>query len=278
MKIFQIVFINSYYKSHDLGHDFSIQPTASTISWMAKRNIRLLRYGSRIVLVWLVQHYDDPLELFKKKVEGLTISFIVTLQNSQLLNLSELEIGHPTGTVYYLHNRHPHKDHLLHSKTFIGATDLLEVQALAHEALTQPGNAVWGMIDIDFSYWSAAVFKQQDLPITYTIQVKNRATFWRYYFVDMTQQLKGELSVVASGTSASFAAVQHVPERLHTYWTESKAPIELYDHYAHSFALCKRDKKNETIVVEKLPYPTPGTLTRGGSNKKKLYSDIVVYV
>lgn len=281
-KLFRIAISNHYYKSNNVRDDFDIEPTRSTGSWMAERRVRILRYSDGIALIWLSQDYDHPLELFKKKTDGITLSFVMTLKNSQALNLLELEVGYSTGQVYYLYNGHTHNHNWLHSKPFMGSADLVKIQEVAHYP-TQPGWNVFAMIDIDLTHWSYTVSKQKDSrfvePITYSIKIQNRSTFWRYHLVDTQKRLNGPLSILSKGDTAYFSPVKASTELPHTYCAESTMPIELCDQYDHSFSLCKLSgAKGETILLEKLPYPTYDSLKKDKDDKKKLYSDIVVYV
>lgn len=282
-KLFRIVVSNGYYKSHsDLRNDFDIEPTALTASWMAQRGIRILDRPDGIELVWLSQGYDTPLELFKKKSEGVVLSFVMVLKNSRTLNLSDLESGYATGETYYLHNGYP--NNLMHSKASITKSDLVKVKDLPHYP-THPGPHVFALIDVDFSHWTRNVNKQKTNlffdPVTYKIKIQNRATFWRYYLVDTKKRLNGVLQILSKGNDSYFTDVKVWDETPNTYCAESTMPIDLYDTYDHSFSLCSLDTsvaKNEITILEKLPYPTYDSLKKDGSNKKKLYSDIVVYV
>lgn len=278
-KLFRIVISNGYYKSNKPQNDFDIEPTKATASWMAARRVRLLGHPDGIELIWLSQDYDHPLALFKKKSAGITFSFVVTLKNSQLLNLAELEAGYSTGQVYYLHNGHT-DHHLLHSKASMGKSDLVKIQDVPHYP-TGPGWNVFAMIDIDLTRFVHALSDQKErtlvAPITYTIKIQNRATFWRYYFVDTNQQLGKALKILSKGDASYFGAVKALPECPNTYCVESTRPMELCDRYDRSFSLCTLGgAKGETILLEKLPYPTYDALKK--DKGKKHYSDIVVYV
>ncbi|WP_419241499.1 hypothetical protein [Cardinium endosymbiont of Nabis limbatus] len=281
-KLFRIAISNDYYKSGNVQNDFAIQPTQSTAAWLTARRVRLLDHPDGIELIWLSQHYDDPLTLFQQKAEGITLSFVMTLKNSQALNLSELEAGYPTGAVYYLHNGHTHNNHSLHRKTFMSSADLVKIQEVVHYP-TEPGWNVFAMIDIDLAHWAHALSKQKDsrcpAPVTYAIKVKNRSTFWRYYVVDTKNQLNGPLGILSEGDPSYFSVVKASSELPNTYCAESTKPMELCDRYDRSFSLCKLGgTKGETILIEKLPYPTYDSLKKDKSNTKKRYSDIVVYV
>ena len=279
-KLFRIVVSNSYYKSNNVQNDFDIEPIQATASWMAARRVRILRHSDGIELIWLSQDYDHPLELFKKKADGITLSFVMTLKNSQTLNLAELEAGYPTGQVYYLYNGHTDHNNLLHSKAFMGKSDLVKIQEVPHYP-TGPGWNVFAMIDIDLTHWIHALQKDSRsvAPITYTVRIQNRSTFWRYYLVDTQKRLNGTLGILSQGDASYFSEVKPSTKFPNTYCAESTIPMELCDQYDRSFSLCRLDKsvaKNETILLEKLPYPTYDSLKK--DNKKKLYSDIVVYV
>lgn len=284
-KLFRIAISNNYYKSNNVKNDFDIEPIPSASSWMEQRQVRMLRHSDGIGLVWLSQNYDNPMELLRKKADGVVLSFVMTLKNTQALNLSELEAGHPTGQVYYLHNRHNNSDNSLHSKPFVSTSDMVKIKELGHYP-TQPGWNVFALIDIDLSHWMGKLSKQKNMLFTglnsYKIKVQNRSTFWRYYLVDTKQQLNGTLKISTKGSDiAYFGAVKPATALPNTYYAESTAPIAFCDQYDHFFSLSKFDKsgeKNEKILLERLPYPTYDAIRRDGSNKKKLYSDIVVYV
>ncbi|WP_123663564.1 hypothetical protein [Candidatus Cardinium hertigii] len=284
-KLFRIVIANSYYKSANIGNDFDIEPTPSTGSWMVQRKVRMLRHSDGIELIWFSENYDNPLALFKKKVEGVTISFIMSLKNSQALNRLELETGYPTGQVYYLHNRHDNNsNHLLHSKAFMGAADLVKISAVDHYP-THPGWDVFAMIDINLDLWLAKLSNPANNQLaaysTYKIRIQNRSTFWRYYLIDTAKRLQGTLSILSKGDPSYFGEVKASTEFPNTYCAESTMPMALCDQYDHYFSLSEIDKsgeKNTKILLEMLPYPTHDSLKKDKSNKKKLYSDIVVYV
>ncbi|TDG95291.1 hypothetical protein CCPUN_05450 [Cardinium endosymbiont of Culicoides punctatus] len=283
-KLFRIMISNRYYQVHNSENDFDIIPLPSTSSWMTQHQIRMLHYADGIELVWLSQNYDHPLELFKKKANGVTLSFVMTLKNTQTLNLSELEAGHPTGQVYYLHNRHDHNDNLLHGNAFISPLDLVKIKEVAHYP-TQPGWNVFAIIDMDLSYWMRQLSKQKDIGVhNYKIKIQNRSTFWRYYLVDTRNQLNGKCKILPKGDSNifCFGAVKSSTELPNTYYATSTAPIAFCDKYDYFFSLATFDKsdtgKNEKILLEKLPYPTYDSIKRDKGDKKKLYSDIVVYV
>lgn len=275
-KLFRIVISNHYYKSNNVRNDFHIEPTRSTASWMAARRVRMLRHADGIELIWLSQDYDHPLELFKKKADGVTLSFVVTLKNSQALNFLELEIGYPIGQVYYLHNGHTHHHNWLHSAPFMSKSDLVKIQEVAHYP---SGGSPFAMIDIDLVRWIHALSKQKDdlcvEPITYEIKVQNRSTFWRYYLVDTQKRLSGPLSILSKGDASYFSEVKVSTEFPNTYCAESTMPMELCDQYDRSFSLLG-GAKGETILLEKLPYPAYDSLKK--DKEKKRYSDIVVYV
>lgn len=89
------------------------------------------------------------------------------------------------------------------------------------------------------------------------------------------------LTILSKEDGSYFTAVKASTEFPNTYCAESTMAMELCDQYDRSFSLCKLDKSTEehtTIVLEKLPYPTYDSLKKDKTNKKKLYSDIVVYV
>lgn len=283
-KLFQIVISNNYYKSNNAGNDFGIVPAPSTVYWMEQRRVRMLYHSDGIELIWLSQNYDNPLELFKKKTDGIILSFVMMLKNNQALNFLELEAGHPTGQVYYLHNRHTNNNDLLHCQDFMSASDLVKIQEVVHYP-TQPGWDVFGLIDIDLSHWANKLSRQENrllegFPI-YKIKVQNRATFWRYYLVGTKQRLSGTLRILAQGDPTCFSSVKVAREFPNAYCAESITPLKLCDQYDHFFSLCKLDKseeKKETVLLDKLPYPMPDSLKKDKTNKKKFYSDIVVYV
>ncbi len=282
-KLFRIAISNDYYKSDHVRNDFDIEPTHATASWMAARRVRMLLCAADgIALIWLSQDYDHPLELFKKKADGITLSFVMTLKNTQVLNRSELEAGYATGQVYYLHNAHPHHNNWLHSQPFMGKADLVKIQEVVHYP-TEPGWNVFAIIDIDLTHWMHTLSKQKnDLfaePIVYKIKVRNRSTFWRYYVVDNKKRLSGPLRILSKGDASYFTEIKASTEFPNTYFAESTKPIELCDQYDRSFSLCKLDKSgSETILLEKLPYPTYDSLKKDRADQKKRYSDIVVYV
>ncbi|WP_342265094.1 hypothetical protein [Cardinium endosymbiont of Philonthus spinipes] len=281
-KLFRITISNNYYKSNNACNDFDIEPTRSTASWMAARRVRMLRHLDGIELIWLSQDYDHPLELFQKKADGITLSFVMTLKNSQALNLLELESGYSTGQVYHLYNWHAHHHNWLHSKPFMGSVDLVKIEEVAHYP-TGPGGNVFALIDIDLNHLGQAISKQKEPlfvePITYTIKVQNRSTFWRYYLVDTNKRLGGSLGILSKGDASYFGKVKVSTEFPNTYCAESTMPMELCDQYDRSFSLCKLGgEKGATILLEKLPYPTFDSLKKDKVNKKKHYSDIVVYV
>ncbi|MGI2262171.1 hypothetical protein ACRRVA_02590 [Candidatus Cardinium hertigii] len=282
-KLFRIAISNNYYKSNNVQNDFDIEPTFSTASWMVQRRVRMLRHSDGIELIWLSQDYDHPLELFKKKAEGIILSFMMILKNNQALNLSELDAGYPTGEVYYLSNRYGNSD-LLHNKPFMSRSDLVKIREVKHYP-TQPGCNVFAMIDIDLTHWVHLLSKQKEplftKTIVYKIKIQNRSTFWRYYLVDTKKRLNGLLTILSKEDGSYFTAVKASTEFPNTYCAESTMAMELCDQYDRSFSLCKLDKSTEehkTIVLEKLPYPTYDSLKKDKTNKKKLYSDIVVYV
>lgn len=282
-RLFRIAISNNYYKSNNVQNDFDIEPTRSTASWMLERRVRMLRHSDGIELIWLSQGYDHPLELFKKKAAGILLSFVMSLKNRQALNLLELEAGYPTGEVYYLYNGYANTD-LLHSNACMGKSDLVKIQEVKHYP-TQPGWNVFAIIDIDLTHWVRTLPKQKEPllrePITYKIKIQNRSTFWRYYFVDTKKRLNGPLGILSKGDASYFSAVKASTELPNTYCAESTVPMELCDQYERSFSLCKLDQsaaKNETILLEKLPYPTYDSLKKDRANTKKRYSDIVVYV
>ncbi|WP_243018231.1 MULTISPECIES: hypothetical protein [Candidatus Cardinium] len=283
-KLFRIVVSNSYYKSNAIQNDFNIQPIRSTACWMAERKVRILDHPDGIELIWLSQGYDDPLALLKKKADGITLSFVMTLKNSQALNLAQLETGYSNGQVYYLYNGHASNNHLLHSKAFMSESDLMKIQDVPHYP-TEPGWNVFAMIDIDLTHCIHALSKQKNSlfaqPVTYRIKIQNRSTFWRYYLVDTKKRLSGSLTILSNGDDSYFSQVKPSTKFRDTYCAESTMPMELCDQYDRSFSLCVFDKnspKGETILLEKLPYPTYDSLKKDGTGKKKLYSDIVVYV
>ncbi|TSJ80971.1 MAG: hypothetical protein NMK33_00275 [Candidatus Cardinium sp.] len=279
-KLFRIAISNHYYKSNNARNDFDIAPTRSTASWMAARKVRILPHSDGIELIWLSQDYDDPLTLFKKKAEGITLSFVMTLKSGWLLNLLELEAAYPTGQVYYLYNGRTHDPNCLHSKTFMGSADLAGIQDVVHYP-TEPGWNVFAIIDIDLTHWIDALQKGSlvGAPIVYKINIKNRATFWRYYVVDTKKQLSGALGILSKGDASYFSQVKACTELSDTYCAESTMPMELCDQYDRSFSLCKLGgAKGETILLERLPYPSYDSLKQDKRNTKKHYSDIVVYV
>ena len=280
-KLFRIAISNHYYKSNNAQNDFDIVPTRSTASWMAARRVRMLHHSYGIELIWLSQDYDDPLALFKRKAEGITLSFVMTLKNGALFNLLELEPGHSTGQVYYLHNGHTHDPNCLHSKAFMSSADLAKIQEVVHYP-TEPGWNVFAIIDIELTHWMDALSKQKNSPvvppIVYTIKMKNRATFWRYYVVDTKKQFDGALAILSKGDASYFSQVKASTESPHTYWAESTMPMELCDRYDRSFSLCKLGGAKGETILEKLPYPSYDSLKQDKRNTKKRYSDIVVYV
>ena len=285
-KLFRIVITNQYYKTDHVGDDFDIEPTVSTACWMEQRKIRLLNRAGGVELIWLSQHYDNPLELFKKKAAGVTLSFVMQLKNNKILNLSELEVGYATGQVYYLHNRRSNGSNILHGKAVMGISDLVKRQELAQNVST-PGKDVFAIIDIDLAHWMKQMAQQKNNELfsgfmTYGIKIQNRSTFWRYYLIDQQKRFNGILAIARQEEPSYFGQVVSSPTWPNTYCAESTVPIALYDQYDHIFSLHQLAPSGQgahpTILLDKLPYPTSESLKKDKVNKKKLYSDIVVYV
>jgi len=282
-KIFKIVVSNSYYSSVT-SNDFEIQPTHPTKNWLNQRKIRIINHSDGIELVWLSENYDNPLELLQKKANHVTASFVMTLKNSQVLNVSELEVGQPMGKVYYFHNKHNKEDQLLHPNSFISEVDLVDI-AQVQSYPNEPGWDIFAIIDIEMSRWFADLSRHKHtlftpLTITYEIKIQNRATFWRYCVVDTQKQLNGKIKVESQGDVA-FEDVKFAKEPKDVYYIESTHPIPLYDRYDSFFSLCQIDKgetNDKKVLIEKLPYPTYDSLKKDKKNQKKYYSDIVVYV
>ena len=282
-KLFRVIISNNYYKSKS-SDDFYIQPTKPTERWMKRRKVCILNHQDGIELLWLSENYDNPLELFQTKVDGVTLSFVMTLKNNQLLNLSNLEVGHPTGQVYYLHNLHNNNSNLLHSKDFISKLDLFDIKNIVHYP-TQPGWNIFAIIDINCNEWFHQLSKSTSSlfagPKSYEIKIQNRSTFWRYYFIDTKKRLNGTIKILSKGDPSYFDKVKASKDLPNVYCIESINPIKLYDQYDWVFSLYEIDKngtKSDKILLEQLPYPTYDSLKKDKKNKKKHYSDIVVYV
>ncbi|MBX9890109.1 MAG: hypothetical protein K2X94_02480 [Amoebophilaceae bacterium] len=284
-KLFRIVITNHYYKTQTRS-DFEIQPLPSTKQWLDQRKVVVLNQIDGIELVWLSENYDNPLALFETKAQGITLSFVMTLKNNQVLNVSALEVGHLTGEVYRLHNGQS-QQHLLHSGPFMSPSDLVATKQVKSYP-TAPGWNVFAMIDIDLSIWLQQLSKANnsslftDLNQPYRINIQNRATFWRYYIVDTKKQLNKDIKVVSKLDSAYFGAAELSKDSPDLYCIASTTPIELYDQYDGFFSLCQPADTETTpgikTLLEKLPFPTYDSLKKDGKNQKKYYNDIVVYV
>lgn len=282
IKLFQIVITNSYYTLPHDNKDFEIKPTLSSSHWLEQRNMRLLYHTDGIALAWCTQCYDDPLTLLQKKIEGVTLSFIILLQNSQLLNVSVLESTYAKNQCYHLHNRHKHNYGSLHSNSELSHRDLVQIDTLKQDL---PGQHIFGIVDIDLSYWLNNLPKALNIAsaalTTYYIKIKNRSTIWRYHLIDTTKRLNGTLKIVCQGNPSYFGEVKGSTQWPGSYYAESTEPMAFYDRYDRIFSLYKWDKgeeKQTTALREHLPYPNTNALKRDGKDKKKLYSDIVVYV
>ena len=283
-KLFRIVITNHYYKTQTRS-DFEIQPLPSTKKWLDQRKVVVLNQIDGIELVWLSENYDNPLALFATKAQGITLSFVMSLKNNHVLNVSELEVGHLTGQVYHLHNGQT-QQHLLHNGPFMNPSDLVAIKQVQSYP-TEPGWNVFAMIDIDLATWLQQLDKDNsslfaDLNQPYRINIQNRATFWRYYIVDTQKQLNKGIKVVSKLDRSYFGAAELSTDNPDLYCIASTTPIELYDQYDAFFSLCKPDDSETTpglkTLLEKLPFPTYDSLKKDRKNKKKYYNDIVVYV
>ena len=184
-------------------------------------------------------------------------------------------------TTYYFHNLlHPEK---LHAKEYISDADKLAIQKLAHYP-HKPGKNIFGLIDIYLEkLWKEHDFVIENLPITYTLNFKAREVIWQYRVLDVNHPIRDAMKIVLGKEDHYFNTTVAVnPEGGNMRVFESKKAMPLVDKAKKNFSL--KSYKQEAYsssgktLVEKLPLPSSSTLKNHAKDKKKFYSEVLIYV
>lgn len=275
LKLFKIQLRHTYY-ANGISNDFEILPDEATQTLMKHYRMRLVGYEGSYELCWLTANMEHPFEVFQQKLADIVFRFYVKLRNTYAINFSDLTIQ--SETIYAFDNT---KDIArLHNNSYVDQTDKVPF----HQNMNRIASAdplVCGMIQIQLGkVWHNPT---DQLPLTYTLQIKAREVIWRYQIVDLHQRIKSPLKVVFDQDDSYFIYSGLNDGKVHVF--ESKQPIALRDTIQQFFSLkmypkspAKSSTRTEQVLIERLPLPNVRSLENNVVKEGIFYSNVVVYV